>query len=91
MSHTIDEWKQLLRQYIPKLDYNLRKGDMGRIAIIGGSEEYSGAPYFSAISALKVGADLVHIFCEQSAGPIIKSYCPELIVHPYLVSSASLT
>lgn len=30
------------------------KGDSGRICIIGGSTEYSGAPYFAAVSSLKV-------------------------------------
>ena len=43
---------------------------------------YTGAPYFAAISALKAGADLVHVFCEREAGQVIKSYSPELIVHP---------
>ena len=43
---------------------------------------YTGAPYFAAISALKAGADLVHVFCERDAGQVIKSYSPELIVHP---------
>ena len=45
---------------------------------------YTGAPYFSAISALKSGADLVHVFCEREAATVIKSYSPELIVHPVL-------
>ena len=45
---------------------------------------YTGAPYFSAITALKTGADLVHVFCEREAGQVIKSYSPELIVHPVL-------
>ena len=45
---------------------------------------YTGAPYFAAISALKAGADLVHVFCEREAGQVIKSYSPELIVHPVL-------
>lgn len=31
------------------------KGDAGKIGVIGGSIEYTGAPYFAAISALKVG------------------------------------
>lgn len=31
-----------------------RKGENGKIGIIGGSTEYAGAPYFAAISALKV-------------------------------------
>ena len=45
---------------------------------------YTGAPYFAAFSALKTGADLVHVFCEREAGQVIKSYSPELIVHPVL-------
>jgi NAD(P)H-hydrate repair Nnr-like enzyme with NAD(P)H-hydrate dehydratase domain len=30
------------------------------------------------------GADLVHVFCEKEAGTVIKTYSPELIVHPVL-------
>ena len=41
-------------------------------------------PYFAAMSALKMGADLAHVFCAEGAGQVIKSYSPELIVHPYL-------
>ena len=52
--------------------------------MFGGCFLYTGAPYFAAISALKCGADLVHVFCEKEAGNVIKSYSPELIVHPVL-------
>lgn len=38
------------------------------------------------ISALKLGADIVHVFCAQAAASPIKSYSPELIVHPLLDS-----
>ena len=51
--------------------------------MIGGCLEYTGAPYFSAISALRTGADIVHVFCREEAAVPIKSYSPELIVHPY--------
>lgn len=51
---------------------------------------FLGAPYFSAISALKVGADLVHVFCTQSAATVIKSYSPDLIVHPLLDSDDAI-
>ena len=54
------------------------------MAVFGGCVMYTGAPYFAAISALKAGADLVHVFCEKDAGTVIKSYSPELIVHPVL-------
>jgi len=32
---------------------------MGRIAVIGGSEDYTGAPYFSAMASARLGADMV--------------------------------
>jgi len=69
---------------VPPLTFDSYKGQAGRIGIIGGCEEYTGAPFFAAISALKVGADLSHVFCTKSAAPVIKSYSPELIVHPVL-------
>ncbi|KAI4462458.1 atp-dependent (s)-nad(p)h-hydrate dehydratase family member [Holotrichia oblita] len=72
------------RQLAPPLNTGRYKGQAGRIGIFGGSLEYTGAPYFSAITALKVGADLVHVFCCKDAATVIKSYSPELIVHPLL-------
>ncbi|CAG7838636.1 unnamed protein product [Allacma fusca] len=72
------------RAFIPSLTNAMHKGQAGRIGVIGGSEEYTGAPYFSAISALKVGADLAHVFCVKPAATVIKTYSPELIVHPLL-------
>ena len=41
------------------------------------------------MAALKSGADLVYIFCHPSCAPTLKSYSPELIVQPCLVSSSS--
>merc|ERR1719454_1286407 len=58
---------------VPPLTFDSYKGQAGRIGIIGGCEEYTGAPFFAAISALKVGADLSHVFCTKSAAPVIKS------------------
>lgn len=62
----------------------MHKGQAGRIGIIGGSLEYTGAPFYAGMAALKVGCDLVHIICPQAAALPIKSYSPELIVHPLL-------
>lgn len=74
----------LCHNAIPGMNSEHHKGQHGRIGVVGGSSEYTGAPYFAAISALKVGADLVHVFCHQEAAIVIKSYSPELIVHPIL-------
>jgi ATP-dependent NAD(P)H-hydrate dehydratase len=54
---------------------------------------YTGAPFFAAITALRMGADLSHVICAPSAANAIKSYAPDLIVHPILhpPSSGSLS
>jgi hypothetical protein len=70
--------------FVPSLTSAKRKGHAGRVAVVGGCEEYTGAPFFAAISALKTGCDVVHVFCTPSAAPVIKSYSPEIIAHPYV-------
>ncbi|XP_061994790.1 ATP-dependent (S)-NAD(P)H-hydrate dehydratase [Rosa rugosa] len=82
--------ENVLRAITPTLDPNRHKGQAGKIAVIGGCREYTGAPYFAAISALKIGADLSHVFCTRDAASVIKSYSPELIVHPILEESYSV-
>jgi ATP-dependent NAD(P)H-hydrate dehydratase len=73
-----------VRALVPPLAAGRRKGEAGRVAVVGGCAEYTGAPYFAALSALRAGADLAHVFCSAGAAPVIKSYSPELIVHGYL-------
>ncbi|KAJ3362894.1 hypothetical protein HDU91_003203 [Kappamyces sp. JEL0680] len=73
---------------VPRLATSLRKGEAGIIAVVGGSLEYTGAPYFAAGAALRCGADLVHVYCHPQAATVIKSYSPELIVHPILQDSS---
>ncbi|XP_012607428.1 ATP-dependent (S)-NAD(P)H-hydrate dehydratase isoform X3 [Microcebus murinus] len=88
-AHSIKDMEntsQLVRNIIPPLSARKHKGQDGRIGVVGGCQEYTGAPYFAAISALKVGADLSHVFCAREAAPVIKAYSPELIVHPILDS-----
>ena len=81
---------QAARAVVPHLTSALRKGECGRVAVIGGSSEYTGAPYFAAMSALRTGADLAHVFCTPAASPVIKSYHPDLIVHPLLPSESTV-
>lgn len=70
------------RVAVPPLTNDLHKGQAGKIGVVGGSFEYTGAPYFAAISALRTGADLVSVFCAKDAAIPIKSYSPELMVYP---------
>ncbi len=61
-------------------DFNAHKGANGRLLIVGGSKEYTGAPALAGLAALSAGADLVTIICPDSAAIPIKSYSPDLIV-----------
>lgn len=83
--HVIKQCKQL----IPPLSNALHKGEAGRIGVLGGSKDYAGAPYFAGMAALRLGSDLAHIICDQSAGRIIKTFSADLIVHTDLNASSS--
>ncbi|PWN89019.1 Ribokinase-like protein [Acaromyces ingoldii] len=79
-----------VRQLIPPLSSELHKGQAGRVGIVGGSADYTGAPYFAAMSSMRLGADMSHNICEPSAGDVIKTYSPDLIVHRILGTDRSL-
>lgn len=72
------------RAFVQPLHAARHKGQAGRVGIVGGSAEYTGAPFFAAMAALRTGMDLVHVFCARDAAAAIKAYSPELIVHPVL-------
>jgi len=80
----MEEIVSQIRRIIPPLSVAKYKGQAGKIAVVGGSLEYTGAPYFAAITTLRLGADLAHVFCEMSAAIPIKGYSPDLIVHPFI-------
>lgn len=50
---------------------------------------YTGAPFYSCFAAQRTGADLGHIICDSQAGNVIKTYSPDLIVHPLFGPSRS--
>ncbi|GJD07045.1 ATP-dependent (S)-NAD(P)H-hydrate dehydratase [Galdieria sulphuraria] len=68
------KWPEFVKEILPTLD----------------AEKHKGAPYFSAMSSLRAGVDMAHIFCEDSAAAPIKTYSPELIVHPILTASCKM-
>jgi ATP-dependent NAD(P)H-hydrate dehydratase len=75
--------------FVPRMGGSFSKGHGGTVAVIGGSSEYTGAPFFAAAAVLRLGGDLSHIFCPPSASGPIKSYLPDLIVHPLLPEQSS--
>ena len=80
---TVERFKILMRHLLPAYERVQYKGNGGKIAIVGGSETYTGAPYFAAMASLRVGAELSHVFTVKEAVIPIKSYSPEIMVHSY--------
>lgn len=59
------------------------KGENGKVAIIGGSRQYTGAPVISAMAAYRAGADLVKLVVPEINRDITASQAPELIVRTF--------
>lgn len=59
------------------------KGDFGRIIVIGGSIEYTGAPALTALAALRTGADIAIVIAPSKIANVIRSFSPNLIVREY--------
>ena len=78
-------FRHLLSSVIPPLTSSSHKGQNGRLTVVGGSAAYTGAPYFSSLTTLKLGADLCTVLTSVEAAIPIKAYSPELMVRPTLV------
>ncbi len=63
-----------------KRDKSSHKGQNGRVLVLGGSSDYSGAPAMAAMSSIRSGADLSVVACPNSLVSSIRSYSPDLIV-----------
>ncbi|RDA83787.1 hypothetical protein CP532_5202 [Ophiocordyceps camponoti-leonardi (nom. inval.)] len=76
-----------VRRMIPPLLDKFHKGQLGRVGVIGGSLDYTGAPFFSAMASARLGCDMSHVICTPGAGAVVKTYSPNLMVHPLLRES----
>ncbi|MFX1557099.1 MAG: NAD(P)H-hydrate dehydratase [Promethearchaeota archaeon] len=56
------------------------KGQFGRVLVIGGSKNYSGAPAYSSLTGIHFGCDLVITYVPEVVGDVIRSYSPNMIV-----------
>ena len=71
-----------VRHLIRQKDKNAKKGDGGRVLVIGGSIDFVGAPALAALAALRGGADLAYVVVPESIRGIVASFSPDLITIP---------
>ncbi|KAF9879696.1 hypothetical protein CkaCkLH20_02507 [Colletotrichum karsti] len=89
MSSATKEILGRVQRMIPPMLEKFHKGQLGRVAVLGGSVDYTGAPYFSAMASARLGCDMSHVICTPGAAATIKTYSPNLMVHPLMRQSPS--
>ena len=72
----------VVKNFIPKRKFTSRKGENGKVLIIGGSYIYHGAPILSSIAALRCGTDLVYTCVPKINAQATRAISPNLIVLP---------
>jgi len=73
--------EDVARCFRPRRPFS-KKGDHGRVLILGGSIEYTGAPTLSALACLKMGIDIAIVASPKSVTNIIRGFDPCIIARP---------
>jgi ADP-dependent NAD(P)H-hydrate dehydratase / NAD(P)H-hydrate epimerase len=60
--------------------FDFHKGMAGRVAIVAGSQTYTGAAVIAASGALRGGGGLVTLFVPPAVRPMIASSCPPEVI-----------
>ncbi|WP_124066076.1 NAD(P)H-hydrate dehydratase [Clostridium sp. E02] len=68
---------------IPKRPAYSNKGDYGKVLIVAGSKNMSGAALLSALAAYRTGAGMVKIFTVEENRQILQTGLPEAIIITY--------
>lgn len=72
----------MVRKFIPGRKTDSRKGQNGKILVVGGSYMYHGAPILASLAALRAGADLVYTAIPKINASATRAVSPNLIVIP---------
>jgi len=56
------------------------KGQFGRVLIIGGSINYSGAPAYTSLTGINFGCDLVITYVPEVIGDVLRTFSPNMII-----------
>lgn len=73
---------ELVRRLLPERPLNAHKGTFGRVLVVAGSVNYTGAAYLAGAAATRVGAGLVTMAVVEPLHPVIAS---RLIEATYLL------
>ena len=79
---TISLSSSVVKKFIPSRKSNSRKGDNGKVLVVGGSYMYHGAPVLSSLAALRSGSDLVYTAVPKVNVQSTRSLSSDFIIIP---------
>ena len=68
---------QRVQSLLPKRPRDSHKGTFGKVMVVAGSANYTGAPYLAASAAMRVGAGLVTLAIAELLHPILAAKLTE--------------
>lgn len=72
----------LVKKFVPGRKQDSRKGQNGKVLVVGGSYMYHGAPVLASLAALRSGTDLVYTAVPKINTSATRAISPNLIVIP---------
>jgi NAD(P)H-hydrate epimerase len=72
----------LVKKFVPGRKSDSRKGQNGKVLVVGGSYMYHGAPILASLAALRAGTDLVYTAVPKINASATRAVSPNLIVIP---------
>ena len=79
------------RMKLPSRNIKNYKGQNGIVLVIGGNEQFYGAPVLAALGVEKSGVDLIFLSLPQEHMNAAKQASLNFILHPFHISHFSLT
>lgn len=82
MSAPVTLSAELVRSWLPARDENGHKGTFGKVCILAGSEDFTGAPVLASRAAVRGGTGLVFLLVPRCVYPIVAVKCDEAMPSP---------
>ncbi|MDG6940310.1 MAG: NAD(P)H-hydrate dehydratase [Nitrososphaerota archaeon] len=73
---------EVFGEWFPRRRSSSRKGENGRVLVVGGSWLYHGAPVNSSRGAMAAGVDLVYLAVPKTISVPVRSMSADIIVYP---------
>lgn len=78
-------------EYLPTRKNDSNKGSYGRVAIVAGSRDISGAAVLAAKAAYRTGSGLVKVYTHERNRDIISTLVPEALMMTYQDEAAAIS